>query len=358
MPTIADGSVFVTGLRGHTLYAFPVTCGSGDSLCEPSWTAPIGAWSSSQPPLTVTDAGGSRVYVGTKSGVLAFDADCADGAGPCPRAVSVGTNEPVRALAYADDLLYVGTGRPGEPYPHNVGAVIVYSVSCLQAHPSANDGCIRWSRPVGQVWDLATDPSTLYVGVNGGSKALQAYAISCIRSGQRCRALWTGETDCCTQLTVADGVVYADDQTQHVFAFSASCPTSDAGCQPRWTSRGVLGMPYVDFERPIVAGDLVFVGGDEGWIYAFDRSCSGTCAPSSRIFIADQNGIPGIWDARVSGDRLYVAGEDGLHVFAPGSPRAVEVPSAGEAPVFYLALAFVGGTLLALGVRRRRRLQL
>jgi len=100
------------------------------------------------------------------------------------------------------------------------------------------------------------------------------------------------------------------------------------------------------------------VGGEEGRIYAFDRACSVDCAPASRIFIQDENGTPGIWDARVSDDRLYVAAEDGLHVYAPGSPRTVEVPSAGEAPIFYLALALVGGMLLALSIRRRRQQRL
>jgi hypothetical protein len=45
-------------------------------------------------------------------------------------------------------------------------------------------------------------------------------------------------------------------------------------------------------------------------------------------------------------------------VHAPGSPKEVEVPSAGEAPIFYLALALVGGSLLAIGLRRRRQRQL
>jgi hypothetical protein len=45
-------------------------------------------------------------------------------------------------------------------------------------------------------------------------------------------------------------------------------------------------------------------------------------------------------------------------VYAPGSPKAVEVPSAGEAPIFYLAVALVGGTLLALSIRRRRQQRL
>jgi outer membrane protein assembly factor BamB len=356
MPTIADGSVYVLGLHGHTVYSFPSDCASDGSVCEPTWTASFDKWGSIQPPLVVDDAGSTRVFVGTYTGVLGFDADCATEGRACPAATTISTKLPVRVLTYADGLLYVGLG-PAIPSPHNYGNVLVYATACLERHPTQTGGCIRWSRPVGQVWDLVTDATNLYVGINGGSKAVQAYPLACVRSGATCSPTWIAETDCCTFLTVADGVVYADDETQHVFAFSTTCSSDGGSCEPLWTSRGVLGLPFVDFEGPVVTDDLVFVGGDEGWLYAFDRACSGLCEPSSRIFIADQNGIPGIWDARVSGERLYVAAEDGLHVFAPGVERAVEMPSAGEAPIFYTALALVCGTLLALNIRRRRKLR-
>jgi outer membrane protein assembly factor BamB len=355
MPTVADGSVFVAGLHGHTLYAFSDRCASDGSACDPTWTARISAWSSSQPPLVVTDRGTARVYVGTMSGVLGFDLDCGSDGDHCSPDVSIPLPHPVRVLMYDDALLYVGMGMPGQPDPHNLGSVRVLSVPCIER---GGDGCVRWSKQVGQVWDLAVDAAGLYVGSNGGSRGIQAYPIACVRSGAACGPAWTASTDCCTQLTVADGVVYADDQTQHAYAFSTTCSSDPAACEPLWASSRVLGSPFLDFERPVVSGDLVFVGGDEGWIYSFDRACSVSCVPSSRTFVPDQHGIPGIWDARVSGDRLYVAAEDGLHVYAPGSTRAVEVPSAGEAPIFYLALVLVGGTGIAISIRRRRRMRL
>jgi len=148
----------------------------------------------------------------------------------------------------------------------------------------AADACIRWSRHVGQVWDVATDTTDLYVGTNGG---IVAYPIACVRAG----------------------------------AASA--------------------------ERR---------GGSTCSIEPAPSTASLRRGSSSKT--RDQNGTPGIWDARVSDDRLYVAAEDGLHVCAPGSPRTVEVPSAGEAPIFYLPLALVGGTLLALSIRRRRQQRL
>ena len=365
MPTIAGGSVFVTGLDGDTLYAFPTNCATGGSQCRPSWTAPIGRWrfpferrGASQPPLVVTSDGTTRVYVISGRGVLGFDPQCATDGGRCRPAVSIETDHPVNALAYGDDLLYVGMGNLGHPGSlgtRNLGPLSAYSASCLEARGLRSTGCLSWSHPVGPIGDVAIDGSGAYVGLQGGG--IRAYPIGCIRAGTTCPSSWKATTSGNTVLTVEDGVVYADDETQHALAFPTSC-SSRTECQPQWTSRGLLGVPFEGFDRPVVSDSLVFVGGDAGWIYAYDRTCSGSCDPSARLFIADQDGTPGIWDATVSGNRLYVAAEDGLHVYAPGSPKAVEVPSAGEAPIFYLALALVGGTLLAIGLRRRRRRQL
>jgi len=272
--------------------------------------------------------------------------------------VSIRTGHPVNALSSANDLLFVGMGNVGHPDSlgnRNLGPLSVYSASCLEDRGVGDARCTRWSHPVGAISDIAVDASGVYLGLEGGG--IRAYPMDCIRAGATCPPSWEAATGGSTVLTVQDGVVYADDQTQHTFAFPTSC-SPGVECQPLWTSRGVLGTPFEGFARPVVSGSLVFVGGDAGWIYGYDRACSGSCDPSTRLFIADQDGTPGIWDATVSGDRLYVAAEDGLHVYAPGSPRTVEVPSAGEAPIFYLALALVGGTLLASSIRRRRQQRL
>jgi len=100
----------------------------------------------------------------------------------------------------------------------------------------------------------------------------------------------------------------------------------------------------------------VFVGGDEGWIYSFPQDCEGACAPASRTFVPDENGIPGIWDAVTLNDRLYVAAADGLHVFSTEAPAvASEKASAGAAPFFYLGIVLVAGAVLTLRSVRRRR---
>jgi hypothetical protein len=185
---------------------------------------------------------------------------------------------------------------------------------------------------------------------------VQAYPIACVRGGGSCRPSWVGSTGCCTQLTATDGTVYADDQTGHAYAFPESCASDGSACDPVWTSSGILGQPFVDFRRPLVAGGLVFVGGDEGWIYSFPLACEAACAPASRTFIPDQNGIPGIWDAVTLNDRLYVAAADGLHVFSTeAASHAAGRASAGAAPLFYLGVVLVAGAVLTIRSVRRRR---
>ena len=355
-PVVANGVVYVTGLRGQTLYAFPTDCRSNGKRCSPLWTAKVGPTSWITPPLVGSDGPTNRVYVGTASAVLGFDVGCGGGGRTCSPAWVARTTQPVRAIAYSEGVLYAGTGKPGTPDTRDVGSVTAFNASCSSPAPEVPARCVQWSRNVGQVWDLAVDGSTLFVGTNGGPSGVQAFAIACVRAGGPCRPLWMGSTDCCTQLTVANGTVFADDQTAHAYAFPASCASDGSACDPVWTSSEILGQPFIDFSRPLVSGGLVFVGGDEGWIYSFPQTCEGACPPASRTFIPDQNGIPGIWDAVTLNDRLYVAAADGLHVFsAEGTPSVSAAASAGGAPLFYLGVVLVAVLVLAVRFLRRRR---
>jgi len=355
-PVVANGVVYATGVRGHTVYAFATDCGSNGRECSPRWTADVGATGGITSPLVVQQGSTNRVYVGTERAVLGFDAGCADGGGTCSPAWSAAMGQPVRAIASSDGILFAGTGKTGPPDPADVGSVTAFDTSCSSGSPLAAPHCRVWSRDVGQVWDLAVDGGTLVVGTNGGPQGVQAYPIACVRGGGSCRPSWVGSTGCCTQLTATNGTVYADDQTGHAYAFRESCASNGSACDAVWTSSGILGQPFMDFRRPLVAGGLVFVGGDEGWIYSFPQACEAACEPASRTFIPDQNGIPGVWDAVTLNDRLYVAAADGLHVFSTeaASPTAGRA-SAGAAPIFYLGVVLVAGAVLTLRLLRRRR---
>jgi hypothetical protein len=355
-PVVANAVVYATGLSGRTLYAFATDCGSNGRECSPRWTADVGVTSWITPPIVASQGSTNRVFVGTADAVLGFDAGCADGGGTCTPVWDAPVTDAVRVLTYADGVLYAGTGKTGTPDPADNGSVAAFDASCPFGSPLVPARCRLWSRNVGQVWDLAADGGTLFVGTNGGPSGVQAYPIACVRSGGSCPPLWKGSTNCCTQLTAVNGAVYAEDQTGHAYAFRESCASNGSACDPVWTSSGILGQPFVDFRRPLVTGGLVFVGGDEGWIYSFPQACEGACEPASRTFIPDQNGGPGIWDAVTLNDRLYVAAVDGLHVFSTeaASPPA-ERASAGAAPFFYLGVVLVAGAVLTLRLVRSRR---
>ena len=344
LPTIDNGVVYVTEQGSATLSAFPTDCRAGGDTCTPLWTADVGAPSTGQSPLAV----GDRVYVGTERGIAALSTTCDK---HCAPVWQVATGAPVRALASDEGVLYAGTGRVGGPDARNIGAVSAYQLGCDQGT------CLLGTHRVGQVWDLAVDNATVFVGTNGHRDGVQAYPSACIDGPGSCPPQWVAATHCCTLLAVANGTLYADDQTHDVYAFPEGCRSDGSACAPTWSSTGtIIGQPFVDFERPLIADGVVFVGGDQGFIYAFPQNCDGSCDPVWRTLVHDMNGIPGNWDATTLDEHLYVAASDGLHVFSAGSRSAALSASQGsrDAPLFYGLVALAAAAWLIFRIRRRR----
>ncbi len=360
-PTVVDGTAYVSSRRGSDLAAFDIHCATDGRTCGPTWSASAGRSSSNDPPLVV----GDRVYVGVEAAggegaVVAFDTECT---GRCAALWTVSTDRPVRALTYADGILFAGTGRPGPADPGDVGGVSALRLSACAL--SGQAGCVLWHQDTGQVWDLAVDAGMLFVGTNGHSQGVQAYAMTCVESGGRCSPAWVGATRCCTRLVVAGGSVFAEDQIGHAYAFPVACGAEAQRCEPAWVSTtGTIGPPFADFNRPLIVGDVVFLGGDAGWLYGFATACPAACTPTWTTVVHDMNGRPGNFDATVSGDRLYVAAADGLHVFSAASEQpsvsaatptaAASSSTAGSAPFVYGGLALVGSAFLAVMLVRRR----
>jgi len=347
LPTVADGKVYVTGLAndqgfGHTLYAFDVACGTGGASCEPVWSVPL------KRPTTPPLVADGRVIVGTELGVRAWSVE-----GPHTRgsfcAAGCATNLPVavRSMAYDAGVLYVGTGLQGGPDPANAGWIRAYTLPCAVSGGT----CPLWSARAGQVWDMVVDGDTLFVGTNGHENGVQAYPTSCDGAGGPCKALWVASTDCCTRLTVADGMVFAHDHTSHVYAFTEDCRSDGSPCAQSWSSSGIFqSNPFVDFSRPLVSGGVVFAGGHGGVLYAFSETCSAECAP---IWEAPFNGAP--LDAVALDDHVYVAVEDGLHVFSTSDEAAAaSSPGVGAAPWFYGVIALVAIAVFGIRFARRR----
>lgn len=253
-------------------------------------------------------------------------------------------------MAYANGVLFVGTSvsTKGPPDPANLGSIEAFRAPCERM-----TGCVMaWEQQVGQVWDLAVDGGMVYVGTNGLSDGIQAYAASCAHQ-RSCQPAWIGATTCCTKLTATDGFVYAHDHITSTYEFAADCGTGGSTCTPIWRA-SPLGDPFVDFSRPLVASDLVFVGGADDSVYAFPKDCSASCLPAWQTYVGDASGDE---DAVVLDNHLYVAAGDGLHVYAPD--EGPQASSAGSTdPVWWAAAALVVATLVGLGialVRRRGR---
>ena len=347
--TVADDVVYARGLGGATLYAYSVDCRMDGGVCDPLWSADLGGRSSSgqsQPPV-VADG---QVFVSNGPWLRAFDTSCANGSpsgATCLPAWSAHLTDGVRALAFKDSILYVGTGPLGQPVQGEIGSIRAFNATCSKAQ-----GCpLLWNQTVPQVWSISVDGDTVYVGTNGLSDGIQAYPTSCAQQAGQCRPTWIAGTSCCTEVTTSDGVVYAHDHVSNTYGFAEGCASGGQTCQPTWQSSDLPFDPFVDFTAPHRAGDVVFVGGDAGTAYAYDANCAGVCHPSWQAEVDPK----GIWDAMPLGDRLYVAAHDGLHVYATDPTAPVGGSNGHEgAPWAAAALIAAIGVGIVMTVRGRR----
>jgi outer membrane protein assembly factor BamB len=119
-----------------------------------------------------------------------------------------------------------------------------------------------------------------------------AFSTSCGSSGASCEPLWislatdarSGDTPATAGIggrvvwppAAADARVFQSAVDQAVFAYPASCGSQAAACRPLWA--GVIkGIP----SSPVIAGNLVYVFSG-GTVYAFPASCGtggATCSP-------------------------------------------------------------------------------
>jgi len=73
--------------------------------------------------------------------------------------------------------------------------------------------------------------------------------------------------------------------TGNLYAFPASCGTGNASCSPLWSSH--TGSPIVS--SPAVSDGVVYVGSNDGKLYAFDLAAgsAGVPRPALRDLRAD-----------------------------------------------------------------------
>jgi outer membrane protein assembly factor BamB len=146
---------------------------------------------------------------------------------------------------------------------------------------------------MGVAWK-ATTGNTVFASVavaNGvvyaasADDKLYAFAVGCGSGGATCLPLWTAGTGgvIYSSPVVADGVVYVGSEDHKLYAFDAAGVTGCSGvpktCTPIWVSVATGG---VMDSSPTVVGGVVYVGSNDGKLYAFAVGCSsgaGTCSP-------------------------------------------------------------------------------
>ncbi len=197
--------------------------------------------------------------------------------------------------ALANGVLYVGS------QDHKLYAFDQYGGSgtcsgspktCTPLWTAATGGVIGESSPAvanGVVYIGSADGKLYAFDAAGGS-------TTCSGSPKTCTPLWTGATGGAIQgsPTVVNGVVYVGSNDYKLYAFDAAggsgrCSGTPKTCTPLWTAAtGGVVTP-----SPAVAGGVVYVGSDDGTLYAFDAAggsstCSGTpktCTPLWTAFV-------------------------------------------------------------------------
>jgi hypothetical protein len=312
-PAVANGLVYVGSNNGR-LYVFKAG-GCGAALCEPLWTGMMSAGASASSPLVRNGV----VYLGTTDNRLfAFPAGGC-GAATCPPLwVGEGSGGGgFTSPAYANGVVYVTSiGSGGELYAFP--ATGCGSTSCPPL----------WSADSGSTTDpiesgASVANGVVYVGVNSGLAAFAANGCG----ASTCKPRWTGSQGfnefAFDTPAVANGFVYVGvDSSLEVFK-AGGC--GQAHCTAVWT--GTADGTQAEIESsPAVANGVVYVGENSMKVLAFAAAGCGSaaCLPLWQGATDDSivSSSPAIVNGVLyvgSGNRFYPDDEAGrLYAFSLG----------------------------------------
>lgn len=171
-----------------------------------------------------------------------------------------------------DRVFMVGDGRLWTfPTSCEDASRVCAPISTTRIDPAYRaNSALWWGSP-------AIDGDRVYVGSAGGE--LLGFPIGCAPG---CRPTWVAHTEgslASADPVVVDGIVYVGSEDGRLYAFSTRCSTDPQPCPPLWTaplSGGFLG------GSPAVDDGVVYVGSKDGTLYAFPTSCArtgGICRP-------------------------------------------------------------------------------
>lgn len=229
-----------------------------------SWYGITGGSISSSPAVSMDN--NEMVFVGSSDSKLyAFKSNCATGGRQCSPVWKGATGAPISSSpAVAGGVVYVGS-EDGKLYAFRVDCGSG-GADCTPSWIGATGSAIRSSPAVAG--------GVVYVGSGDGK--LHAFKVGgCgLGGGSACTPLWSGVIGMpgsviSSSPAVAGNVVYIGSDDGKLYAFKVGCGMGGASCTPLWT--GATGSAIGS--SPAVAGGLVFVGSHDGRLYAFKAKC-------------------------------------------------------------------------------------
>ena len=317
-PAVADGVVFV---GGDHLYAFDAAgekgCSGTPKTCTPLWTGDTeSVW-------TAPVVAGGVVYVTANDAELhAFDAKgvkgCSGRPVTCTSLWTASTGvDSLSSPAVADGVVYVGGAH-------------FYAFDA-----TGNTKCSGHPKTCGPLWMIGSESYSSPAVADGvvyftGAATLYAYVLEKIR---RCQGgglvcsppLWTAKTDSGrifdSSAAVANGVVYIGGDDDKLYAFDAAGTTGCQGkprtCSPVWT--GTTGGAVQS--SPAVANGVVYAGSGDQSFYAFDAAGHANCSPTPKVcsplWATPLVGVPS--SPAVANGVVYVGSHD-LYAFGLPTP--------------------------------------
>jgi outer membrane protein assembly factor BamB len=350
-PAVAGGSVYVGSSNGK-LYAFDANCSSN---CSPRWTGTAGGPIDSSPAVS-----GSTVYVGSDDGKLyAFDTGCS---GNCAPKWTATTGGPIDSSpAVSGGLVYVGSADK-KLYAFPVSCT---ATPCAPSWTAPAGGTVHSSPSVGFVKALGA--TVVAIGANSGQitvvnattgvriwaqtlsaglDATPTFASEVVKDKEMLYAvtddgnlnalvasdgtlLWHATLGSAVHAppTVAGSRLFVGADDGLLYAFNAAGCKDVAGqaCDPIWTA-GTTGMPYVR-AAPTAGDGLVYVGRVDGSLSAYDAAgCKASSCPAARW--TTEVGPIASAPALANGSLYVTSGDSELHALAlPSVPKPPPAPN-------------------------------
>ncbi len=331
-PDVANGVVYV-GTEDDKLYAFDAAgvtgCSGSPKTCTPLWTGATTASIYSSPAVA-----NGVVYIGsTNFKLYAFDAAGVTGCSGSPKTCTplwtgaTGNQIFDSSPAVAGGEVYVAS-TDGKVYAFDAAGVTNCSGTPTTCTP------LWTSNPIGAI---DTSPTVaggvLYIGEFKTLYAFDAAGVTNCFSGTptMCSPLWTAATGGSIQHSspaVANGVVYVGADDQYLYAFDAAGVTNCTGsgfsktCSPLW--KGVIASGTLFESSPAVANGVVYIGGGDGMLYAFDAAGATNCTAGSpptcpALWTGTTTANPIESSPAVAGGVVYV-GSDDQNLYGFGLP--------------------------------------